>query len=360
MDLKDKIDELKEVLESLLGRNLSESNTQSWLINPFLKSLGYNTNEPGLVHHQFNADPNDSKTGKVDYAILQNERPIIFIEAKKLHESLDSHVSQIRRYFNNVREVDFAILTNGNEYRFYTDLNHKNMLDDEPFLWFKLNDVDEELIHHLGQFSRLRFDSGDLKALAKKVSIRSKTYSYLEKQFSSPSDPFVTFISKEVFSTSRQAVRGEIQKALPGVFSNLKAASQTISTTNPSPEEKTISPPNEYQSIFEIGSVTHTTLDSFRFQNRSFDGYTWTSMFALVMKSLYQKDAQKLISICKKRKSLKITSERTSIRHPKPIGDGLFVSSYSSTETKVQWLRYVLSGFDMDDSLLVKLGSVDQ
>ena len=82
MDFKEDIDILKNKFTEPQNRNPSESNTQFWLINPFLKSLGYNTSDPSLVHHQFNADPKDSKTGKVDYAILQNERPKIFIEAK--------------------------------------------------------------------------------------------------------------------------------------------------------------------------------------------------------------------------------------------------------------------------------------
>ena len=342
MDLKENVDILKNKFAELQNRNPSEANTQSWLINPFLKSLGYNTSDPSLVHHQFNADPKDSKTGKVDYAILRYKRPIIFIEAKKLHEPLDNYVGQIRHYFNNVWEVDFAILTNGNEYRFYTDLDRENMCDDEPFLLFELKDVDEELIHHLGQFSRQSYESGKLRTLARTLSRRSKIYSFLKKQSSSPSDSFVNFISKQVFSTSKQEVRNQIRQALPDVFSKL------CGSIKPPPPST-----NGYQNIFNIGSGTHKKLDLYRFQEKTFSGENWASMFVRVMGQLCLKNTQKLMLISEGQKALKITRDKTSIRSPKDIGNGLFVSTGNSTEVKVRLLCLVLSEFGMNDALWV-------
>ena len=346
MDLKENIDILKNKFAELQNRNPSEANTQFWLINPFLKSLGYNTSDPGLVHHQFNADPNDSKTGIVDYAILRHKRPIIFIEAKKLREPLDNYVGQIRHYFNNVWEVDFAILTNGNEYRFYTDLDRENMCDDEPFLLFELNDIDEELIQHLGKFSRQSFDSRNLRALARTLSRRRKIHSFLVEQFAYTSDSFVNFISKEVFSTSKQEVRNQIRQALPGVFQKLND------------EPKPPPPPNSgYKNIFNIGNGTHRRLDSYCFQNETFSGENWASMFVRVIVNLHKENAQKLMSISEEQEALKITSDETSIRNAKDIGDGLFVSTNNSTEVKVRCLCFMLTEFGMKDALWVKLRS---
>ncbi|MCY3595659.1 MAG: type I restriction endonuclease, partial [Bacteroidetes bacterium] len=124
MGLRNDLEGLSTRYEEYRNTSISEAKTEAFFVRPFLRSLGYESSNPELVDPQYLADPHDIKTGKVDYALLRNGEPIIFVEAKKLHQSLDTPetINQIKRYFNNVLEVDFVILTNGNEYRFFTDL----------------------------------------------------------------------------------------------------------------------------------------------------------------------------------------------------------------------------------------------
>ena len=75
----------------------------------------------------------ESKKGeKVDYAIIKEGEPVILIECKSIQENLDRHDSQLFRYFGTTT-AKFAILTNGLIYRFYTDLDSPNKMDDDPF-----------------------------------------------------------------------------------------------------------------------------------------------------------------------------------------------------------------------------------
>ena len=60
------------------------------------------------------------KSEKVDYAIIQDGKPLILIEVKNHTENLDNHDKQLERYFT-VTESRFGILTNGIEYRFYSE-----------------------------------------------------------------------------------------------------------------------------------------------------------------------------------------------------------------------------------------------
>ncbi len=127
MDLETTIEELKSKYGKFKNKTKSERNTENWFISPFLQGLGYDTYNPAHVHTQFSVAPHGHEVGKVDFAILQNKKPIIFLEVKKLDESLDGHVGQLKKYFN-LTEVDFAILTNGNEHQFYSDLERENTL----------------------------------------------------------------------------------------------------------------------------------------------------------------------------------------------------------------------------------------
>ncbi len=358
--LKGNIDKLKGLLRRYQDKNPSESNTEAWFIRPFFRSLGYDTSNPERVITQYQADPHDIKTGKVDYALLQNGKPVIFVEGKKLHEPLDSHVRQIRRYFNNTLEVDFAVLTNGNEYRFYTDLVDKNMLDKVPFLEFRLSEIDENLVKQLDQFSSQNYDSVKLKEFAHKISRRDKIYSFLGKEFSSPSDSFVNFVSREVFKTTKKAVRDDVRKDLAGYLSSQGSTSTLptdVSKLKPKQPDlnKDGGSSREEQNIFEIENVKGTKLDYFRFQNETISDINWTKMFVYVLCHLCHKDSQKLVVASEGIKALKITPEKKSIRDPKSIGNDLFVGTNLNTQTKVLILKKMLSSFDMKEALHLQL-----
>ena len=59
---------------------------------------------------------------------------IILIEAKSAASDLnEEHASQLFRYFS-VTDARIGILTNGLQYRFHSDLEKSNHMDEKPFL----------------------------------------------------------------------------------------------------------------------------------------------------------------------------------------------------------------------------------
>ena len=63
--------------------------------------------------------------------------PLVFIEVKHSTDSLTTHMRQITKYFNSTPSVILLILTNGLEYKFFTDLDIKGEIDNKEF--FKCN-----------------------------------------------------------------------------------------------------------------------------------------------------------------------------------------------------------------------------
>ena len=353
-ELKKEIDELRNLFDKYQNKNFSESNTELYFIHPFLKSLGYDTSNPELVSSQYPAVPEDTKTGKVDLALLKNGNPIIFVEGKKLNEPLDHHFHQIRRYFSGCRRVDFVILTNGNEYRFYTDLVHENMLDKEPFLKFELKEVGEDLVEQLAQFTSQNFDSKKLRDQALKISRRGKILSFFKRQFSSPSEEFLKNISRMIFRTTKVDCRNAVKETLPDVL-------QLLPDIKLSPVIDPIPPvidplPDRERNIFDIGDVTGKKLDYFRFQNRVVYVKFWSEMFIHVFHRLSQENPSKLMSVSEENEGLKIERDEKLIKEaPKSIGSDLFISTNLSNKEKVRYLQNALSSFNMGDSLWVKL-----
>ena len=84
MDFKDEIRQFGKRINRLLPQIKTEEAIKTSLIMPFLKILGYDVYNPFEVQPEFIADIGIKKGEKVDYAILREERPVIFIECKAL------------------------------------------------------------------------------------------------------------------------------------------------------------------------------------------------------------------------------------------------------------------------------------
>nr|WP_236588182.1 type I restriction endonuclease [Tumebacillus amylolyticus] len=180
----------------------NEEMTKQSLIIPFLQRLGYDVFNPLEVRPEYVSDFGAKKGEKVDYAIFKNGIPIIFIEAKAVTEKLDKHSAQLSRYFNATPEVKIAILTNGVEYKFFTDLNQDNIMDDQPFFSFHMENMSSVDMESIESFTREQFDAEGLVKYAEELVYMSNLNSNLKELFRNPSDEFLRFLIKD-FSNSR-------------------------------------------------------------------------------------------------------------------------------------------------------------
>lgn len=159
----------------------TEETTKQALILPLLDILGFSPYDPTKVRAEYGADFPGAKNGeRVDYALFCHDVPVMFIEAKSYNENLTNHAPQLSRYFNATPEVTVAAVTNGREWRFFTDLKDKNIMDDTPFLRINFENVDDSKINQLSQFCHDRFQPEALRTLAEEsvyLSAFTKTIS---------------------------------------------------------------------------------------------------------------------------------------------------------------------------------------
>jgi len=135
---KQAINQLKKTLEKFKINDAielctNEAQTRKFLIEPFFDMLNYVSND---LIPEYNADFGDRISQKIDYAIILNKKDTILVEAKKYNSRLtDKEAGQLNGYFNNTKNSKVAILTNGIEYRFYSDVVEPNVIDSKPFLY---------------------------------------------------------------------------------------------------------------------------------------------------------------------------------------------------------------------------------
>ena len=93
-----------------------ESNTLQYLVEPMLRGLGWDFDDPEQVRREYRPkiDQRRGKRGEaVDIALLENGTPTVFVEVKRLDRELSpDYEEQIERYASHM-PVGTVVLTNG-------------------------------------------------------------------------------------------------------------------------------------------------------------------------------------------------------------------------------------------------------
>ncbi|WP_026803615.1 type I restriction endonuclease [Aliarcobacter lanthieri] len=221
MELIEKIKELSQRVSSLKDNVLTEEATKHSFIMPFISALGYDIFNPTVVVPEFTADISKKKNEKVDYAIMYNNQPLILIEAKLHTENLDLHATQLERYFT-VTECRFAILTNGIEYRFFTDLEKPNKMDTTPFFAFNILNLKDRDIRELEKFISSNLDIDKILASAENKKYVSAIKSIFKEEVKEPSDDFIRlFASRLTDKPLRQNILDEFKAYVKTAFNEI-------------------------------------------------------------------------------------------------------------------------------------------
>ncbi|WP_242220988.1 type I restriction endonuclease [Bacillus cereus group sp. BfR-BA-01380] len=196
--------DIKKIANQVLERKeyiTNEEMTKQSLIIPFLQKLGYDVFNPLEVRPEYIADFGAKKGEKVDYAVFKNGVPIILIEAKSVTENLLKHDAQLSRYFNALPDVKVGILTNGVEYKFYTDLTKDNIMDDQPFFTFSMENLNNVDIETIETFTKENFEADGIVKYAEELIYMTNLNSTIKELFKNPSDDFLRFLIKDFSST---------------------------------------------------------------------------------------------------------------------------------------------------------------
>lgn len=199
MDFIDQIKVIGEKVARLKDQIQTEEATKNAFIMPFIAALGYDVFNPLEVVPEFVADIGIKKGEKVDYCIFKDKDPILIVECKWHGEKLDVHSSQLHRYFH-VTKARFGMLTNGIIYRFYTDLEEANKMDESPFLEFNIIDLKESIITELKKFHKSVFNVEEIVSSASELKYTREIRSLLNSQLVSPSEPFVKYFASQVYT----------------------------------------------------------------------------------------------------------------------------------------------------------------
>jgi hypothetical protein len=204
---KDKIRQFSAQLNERLPQIQGEEATKHSCILPLLQILEFDVWNPLEVKPEYSSDfVTKSKAGpveKVDYCLKINGEPSYFIECKALKENLNKHTAQLSRYYNATPDVKVAILTNGAQYKFYTDTLETNILDSLPFFEWTITDLTDDTLDILVLFSKTKYNKSTIKNIAERAVEKDRIEEYLSTLTINPSDNFIKLVITELNLSGR-------------------------------------------------------------------------------------------------------------------------------------------------------------
>src|SRR5690606_9455863 len=143
---------------------------------------------------EFTCDVGTRKGEKVDYALCIGGEITVLVECKPVTAELSiKHAGQLFRYFT-ATTARIAILTNGVIYKFFTDSDRANVMDEKPFFTFNLESFRKADLRHLASFQRNEFNLDQIVAQDGNLKLQTLVSAELRKEFAEPSDEFVRML----------------------------------------------------------------------------------------------------------------------------------------------------------------------
>jgi hypothetical protein len=279
-------EDIAKVSEQVRKRSeqvVGEESTKQALILPFLSALGYDIWDPTEVMPEYISDAAKKKAGqfeKVDYAIAINETIVMLVEAKARGQKPEAHDGQLSRYFTWTHSAKVSIITNGIEYRFFTDLRRENIMDDEPFFSFNVLEYDSKDLENLKFFHRDNFDAAAIGSHAEEMVYLKSLTKLVGDLLRSPSEDFMRFLLSQLgLEGKKLGLEGKklgfegkinkkkidkfeplIKKSIQNSLVELMTRSLSQEIAQPVEADKPVEP-DEIEEIEEEGSKVETTAE---------------------------------------------------------------------------------------------------
>lgn len=198
---------------------MDEANTKKRLVEPFVEDvLGWDGFSDIELEHSIQMGRNPKK---VDYALMLEDTPVVFVEAKGLDESLsESEKDQLRSYMRQVG-VDWGVLTNGKRFEFLKRKKDTNRPEEVTFGDLKLDELldDVEVVRTV---SKASVESGESEKIADEIQKRRRAVSRLREKKDEIAEGVVGVVTGRVGESVTSAAETEAKEFVDRVVEELE------------------------------------------------------------------------------------------------------------------------------------------
>jgi len=335
----------KDIIETVVERikkyrslyEQSEMQVREGIVNPILRGLGWNPENPEEVQHNVS-----SEEGIPDYSLFKNNKKVLFIEAKKL--SIDIEKREVIRQLANYcfgEGMKYGALTNGSIWVLFRAFQEGTTLA-ERVVWKTdiENDDITATIRKLNTISKENIEG--IETLIKKLQILDEIWQSLLEE---PRDLVKGFVP--IFD-------GLIREGYPDYEFDHSEIEDFISER----VKELISPTEE--TVIEPGPITEPTrpremkigTDTYEIRN-SYDILVNTAEWLIRNRKLKREDCP--IVSGHRRYLVNIQAKHRygdDFRAPKRLSNGLYIEAHYSTANCINKARRLLERYGYRSNIL--------
>lgn len=348
MDFKDQVRQLGGRVLSMRERVETEEATKNAFIMPFIQLLGFDVFDPSEIVPEFTCDVGTKKGEKIDYAICFDGTPTILVECKHWGQNLANHVGQLTRYFT-VSKARFGILTNGIVYKFYSDLDEPNKMDETPFLEFDITAINDAQIEELKKFHKSYFNLDEILTTATELKFTGAIKALLKSEMQAPTDDFVSYVGRHVYPARvtqkiveqfrplvkksfaqvvNELIAGRLSSAMKSEEDEVAAPSVKIAESEATDapeseatkESKIVTTAEELEYFYTIRAMLQPHIPSSRIAHRDTESY-----FGILLDDNNRKPICRLQLTDRKKTLITFDENKATTRHEIQSTDDLFV-----------------------------------
>lgn len=241
-EFKKKVMAHVEHIKTVGSHCTTEETTKQALILPLLNILDFSPFDPQKVKAEHGASFKGAKANeRVDYALFSDGLPVMFIEAKPYNNKLTNHDGQLSRYFNSTPSVTIAAITNGIQWRFFTDLKLPNVMDNEPFYVVNFEKLKDTDVEQLAKFRYDMFNPDQLKSFAEERNYLDLLTNTIETCLRDVDQEFVRFITTRANLTPKlttkflETITPLVKQSLKDAISGMVISGLSTPAPNPTP-----------------------------------------------------------------------------------------------------------------------------
>ncbi|HOW51735.1 MAG TPA: FHA domain-containing protein [bacterium] len=182
----------------------SRDTVRQSLVVPFFKILGWDVYNPGEFMAGYTYETPQGDVFSADFAVLKNDQPAIFVQTFFGDEDPAEGHANLAALFYAVPGDKVAILTNGVDWRFYTDGVESGILDATPYLELNLGEKTRaEDLAVIDLYQKEGFDLGPILAPLRLGVYEKKIAEYFvaQRTAATADKELMDFIIKKVGGT---------------------------------------------------------------------------------------------------------------------------------------------------------------
>ena len=221
-------DELVEYVErsqSMIDSSpqMDEQNTRRKLIEPLMELLGWDMLS-SEVELEYSVQMGVG-TKKVDYALILEGTPVVFIEAKGVDTSIsDSHRSQLKSYMRQTG-VDWGLLTNGVQLELIKRKKDRDRPDEVTLGTLSLQELPDN-IHFLRALTKESIETGEAERIAENIEATQRAATRLQENKELIANQVTQVVTEEIGDSVSQTVQDGAKQFVDVLASSLQQQSK--------------------------------------------------------------------------------------------------------------------------------------